>query len=127
MRLSPALRKEATEHVEKLCQRRGITVRWRPGVAPFAVVEQRRIEVPPIVRASDYLCALHEIGHIASKRARRKNDTAKGADEINVEAAAWAWAAGRAAPEIVAKMSETEWASIGSALISYLRHHALRE
>lgn len=102
-------------------------MRWRADVAPFAVVEQRRIEVPPIVRASDYLCALHEIGHIASKRAQRKDDMPCGADEINVEGAAWAWAADRAMPEIVAKMSESEWAGIGSAMVSYIRHHALRE
>lgn len=121
------MRKEATEHVEKLCQRRGIAVRWRVGVAPYAVVEQRRIEIRPIVRASDYLCALHEIGHIASKRAQRKDDTAKGADEIRVEAAAWAWAADRAYPEVVAKMSESEWADIACAMVSYIRHHALRE
>lgn len=129
MLLPRDLRKEAIEHVEALARRRNITVRWVRGTEHRAALHSREVWSPPITTAHDYLNVLHEIGHIASPKARRKGDTIEDmnttADEVAIEGAAWAWAAGVATPEIVAKMSERDWADIGRRYLSYVRHWSL--
>lgn len=134
MRLRRELREAATDHIEALGRFYSVQVRWRSNVVyGLAVPEERYVVVVPIETALDYMTALHEIGHVIAPRAwRRSSHTGKlvipdSWDEINVEGAAWAWAARKADPEIVSIMSCKEWAELGRRFATYVHHWATKE
>lgn len=66
----------------------------------------------------DYATALHELGHIVSRRAQ-KNRTEDLQGELIKEAAAWAWALEHGAPEILDQMRTRDWLILGSMWASY--------
>lgn len=119
------LRERAVDHVERLARRLGATVVFSSrdiynAVQLNAVVDHdtRRVVGPAITSAVEYFVLLHELGHLASR--------SKSTDEIVDEGAAWAWAAKRADPEIMARMTRASWALVGDAFTSYVAHYAGR-
>lgn len=130
MLLSAEERERATEHVQRLGRRRGIEVifhaRHRSNSSSWSCGELRRTSGPHITSPLDYLCHLHEIGHIASNRKLTLTGKPRAGEEVLDEAAAWAWAAAQADPVIMRRMSAAEWRKVGQFFISYVQHTATR-
>lgn len=103
----------ATEHIEQLAGKRGIAIHWTEN-PPKAYSTHSVAWCNPPTTGARYLFALHEMGHCASKVARsweQKIDekTAAGRHaDVLCEAAAWAWAAEMADPEMVALIPKRE-------------------
>jgi hypothetical protein len=94
-------------------------------------LDARAVYVPVPVTPLEYMICLHELGHVASSVARRRDDVYDierlGPDEIVIEGAAWAWAADMALPVIAAKLTGKDLAAIGGLFTTYIRHWAQRE
>jgi hypothetical protein len=125
-KLPAEMRERAVDHVERLARRLGATVVFSSravyNVAQLNAVvdyDTRRVTGPIITSAVEYLAHLHELGHLASR--------SKSSDEVVDEGAAWAWAAKRADPEIMSRMTAASWALVGAAFTSYVKHYAVRE
>lgn len=120
------LRERAVDHVERLARRLGATVVFSTRASyhrdeqldALVDYDTKRVTGPVITSAVEYFAHLHELGHLASR--------SKSTDEIVDEGAAWAWAAKRADPEIMARMTASSWALVGDAFTSYVKHYAGR-
>lgn len=127
------LRERAVQHVERLARRLGATIVFSTRACYYrddqvdAVVDYdtRRIDGPHITSALEYLAILHELGHLTTGYTP---DTPNyfGRKAIVDEGAAWAWAAERADPEIMAHMPASGWALVGAAFVTYVKHYAGR-
>jgi hypothetical protein len=85
------------EHINVLCAVNRIEVSYRRN-GGRAWRKRRAISIPPVKTQVTYAVALHEIGHVLGKNAKRKLDR---------EALAWQWAKANAqiwTPRMDAKM-----------------------
>lgn len=113
---------KASAHVLGLAKRLRVEVHWEPRPEQWQAHDStRQVWVPPPTDAHRYMVALHELGHVASRVARRWGDRYEepGAQAL-VEGAAWAWAAMVADPDLVAEATEEEWADVARHFGTYL-------
>jgi len=128
--LSAPLRLAAERHINELAEQHRIYVRrsrtWDTSEADSVT---RMVQVPKQIRTgTDYMAALHEIGHLVDPIAREhemRYSRSKGkrntdAETLMVEAAAWAWAARVAKPQILKAMTKADWRRIGCCWVSWL-------
>lgn len=112
----------ATDHLLDTARRFRVEVYWEPDAARWqAHVSSRQVWVPLPDGYRAYMVGLHELGHVASQVARRwghRYDEPGGT--VLVEAAAWAWAAMTASPDIMWDASEADWAEVVHLFGGYL-------
>jgi hypothetical protein len=128
--LPAPLRLAAEEHINQLAERHRIYVRrsrtWDTSEADAGT---SMVQIPAKIRTgTDYMAALHEIGHLVDPTARehemrfsrskgkRNTDT----ETLLVEAAAWAWAARNARPMILKALTKADRRRIGMCWVSWL-------
>lgn len=130
--LSSPLRLLAEEHINALAARHRITVRrtkeWSTSEADLL---SRQVFIAKRIRSGiDYLAALHEIGHIVDRTARRRDlrfcnaherepGRQVGYERLLLEAAAWAWAIKNARPVILQGFTKGDWRLVGNCWIGY--------
>lgn len=124
--MTPAQRARAAEHIIELGRRHTIKVRrvstWEKAAAR---PDLRVVWVPRVRTKMDYVVALHEFGHVLDRRAarlyaREGDEPADTANEIVMEAAAWAWALKHLDRTVVGEMSEPLRREIGRCWASAL-------
>lgn len=110
-----------TEHVEALAAEHGVTIRW--------ISDWRRAEsypeamqamVPRIRTGSDYMVALHEIGHCASPESARLARAKDTYGHVLCEGAAWAWATAASKRSLTRRLTNEDWAVVGAAVGSHI-------
>lgn len=113
-------RRQSVEHLKQLAKQHRIHINWRDkNWRGFeAHVSTRQVFIRKPHTYLDYLGALHELGHIVSRTARRALVTERAAIE---EAAAWEWALihfpwGK-------RLGSRDWLSLGKAWASHLAYH----
>lgn len=124
------LRLAAEEHINAVAEQHRIYVRrcatWDGSEADPVT---RMVMVPKTIRTgTDYLAALHEIGHLVDPIAREhetRYSRSKGkrnhdSETLLIEAAAWAWAAREAKPGILKAFTKADWRRIGMCWVSWL-------
>lgn len=124
------LRLAAEEHVNELAEKHRIYVRrsrtWDTSEADGVTM---MVQIPKVIRTgTDYLAALHEIGHLVDPVAREHEmrwSRSKGkrhtdAETLMVEAAAWAWAVRNAKPAILKAVTKADWRRVGMCWASWL-------
>lgn len=100
------------EDVQDLARRHRIQLTWTPSRAlgtPESFPEAKAAIVPQITRGSDYLIALHELGHCLSRIARQATERLDPYGSALCEGAAWAWAVAAADPGLVRRLSAKDW------------------
>ena len=115
--------KRMTEHITLLGFEHKIRLTWITSGWDHAesFPEERTAYVPVITRGSDYLVALHELGHCADPLARSLVWTQDIHGLVLTEGAAWAWAAENALAPLRNRLTAKDWALIGTAFGSYIR------
>lgn len=124
------LRLLAEQHINEVAENHRIYVRrsktWDTSEAD-AVTQM--VQIPAKIRTgTDYMTALHEIGHLVDPIAREHEtrfSRTKGkrnldSETLLVEAAAWAWAARAARPVILNALTKADWRRIGCCWVSWL-------
>lgn len=120
--MDPALARRMTAHVTRLAEDHDVTVHWiRSWRHAQAFPGERSAFVPKIRRPSDYLVALHEIGHTADPTSHRLVDATDRHSGIVCEAAAWAWATEHALPSLRRAARAEDWQRVADAFTTYLR------
>jgi hypothetical protein len=90
--------------IEKLAKRHRVRIWWHTqDDIPEAHIGTRQVWLIPVVAPYSYLAALHELGHVIDRDARRLH--AKGAT-LSCEAAAWEWAFNHCDPAVLAKVGK---------------------
>lgn len=122
-------RDEATSHLLSLAEKHRVRLTWNQGRTTWQAYNGRRVTLPRPVSGLHYMIALHEIGHIASRVARRWDHRYQ--DEgcggrVMVEGAAWAWAAEFAHPHLAAKVTNSMWARLGECFASHVSVSAVK-
>ncbi len=117
----------ATAHVLAEARRLRVEVVWKDKESQWQSHESTRLVwVPYPTSGHRYMVALHELGHIASRVARRWGHRySEPGGESLVEGAAWAWAAMAADPDLVEHTADDDWAVVGRMLGTYLWNNAL--
>lgn len=87
------------------------------GAESFPAV--RAIRVPHVTNPRTYLVALHEIGHVLSRNARRLATRFDFPGEFACEAWAWSWACEAVPPAIASTMTPRDWRNVGQLLGTY--------
>lgn len=114
-----------TRHLETLAAEHGIDITWTSSWRRAEAYPQLSWAVLPTVRRpSDYLIALHELGHIASAHAQTPDFGGPYCDLL-CEGASWAWAAEHALPSLARHLRAEDWNLVGYAFRSYLKLVAL--
>lgn len=123
--MTPAQSARAQEHVAELGRQHGIRVRrvsiWEKSGAFLAT---RIVYVPrEIVDPIDYLCALHEFGHILYRPSAMRHEAAGDdiAVEVTCEAAAWGWALKHVDPVVVPRMTKHLRSQIAGCWSSFIK------
>lgn len=115
-----------TRHIEDLAKQHGVRLRWVPSWRKAeAIPGIFTALVPEIRRPSDYLFALHELGHIASPVARRLTEKPGHHNTVLCEGAAWAWATEAAEPALARRLTARDWDRVAYAYRTYLQASAL--
>lgn len=126
-RVPAAVAVRMRDHVLRLAEEHSVQLVWAkrwydadsiPGIGAAVV--------PIIKRPHDYFFALHEIGHVASKEARKWDDATDPEGTVIVEGAAWAWAVEQAIPALARYMRADDWDRVGYAFRTYLAWGASR-
>lgn len=130
--LPPHLRQMAEKHIDELAAKHRIYVRRsRAWDTSEAALTTMMVMIPKQIRTgTDYLAALHEIGHLVDPDAReldvlrsRKEGKKRVSDMMETalnEAAAWAWAVQNAEPRILKAFTKADWKRIGCCWVSWL-------
>lgn len=108
----------ARQQLESLADKHDVYVVWIQGYNKAVSFPEPRIAALP--HPSDgtrYLVALHELGHVVDRRARRWNDRDDLYGTAVCEGFAWAWAAKKADRSF--PLSQADWARAGVLLSSY--------
>lgn len=79
----------------------------------------REAIVPFPVTGADYLIALHEFGHVASRMSSRHSDSGTTDKVLVCEGAAWAWAANNLHPELASKLRASDFNYAGACWLSH--------
>ncbi len=105
--------------VELLARKHRILVHWRQQVDGFneAHVATRQVWCLPPSAPYLYLAALHELGHMVSRRSRSAGDAGQ---VLTSEAAAWEWAVEQYDPTILPHLGKPVLKRITKAWGSYL-------
>lgn len=110
------------QHVLRLARKHKIMLGWLTdwtGAESFP--DLRYALVPEIRSAGDYLVALHELGHIVDKTARRHDDDYSVRGWITTEGAAWAWAAEHADPVLTGPLTEADTKVLADCWLSNMK------
>lgn len=121
--MTPAQRARAAEHIVELGRKHHIKVRRVSTWDHSAAFRTTRIVYVPreIKQPIDYLCALHEFGHILYRPSAVRSEASAGciAVEMTCEAAAWGWALKHVDHAAVPVMTKRLAADIGACLMSF--------
>lgn len=128
--MNAARRARAEAHVRELGHKHAITVRrvstWEKSGAfrVTRIIYIARELAAPI----DYLCALHEFGHILYRPSAMRHEIAHLdiATELTCEAAAWGWAIKHVDPAVVPCMTPSLRGQIGGCWTSFIMHRDFR-
>lgn len=128
--MTPAQRARAAEHIIELGRQHRIRVRRVSTWEKSGAFRTTRIVYVPreIRRPIDYLCALHEFGHILYRPSAARHEASAGciAVEMTCEAAAWGWALKHVDPAAVPVMTNRLRADIGGCWTSFFRDRDFR-
>lgn len=120
--MDPKAAARMREHVLALAEEHAIRLSWIPSWRQaIAFHETRHAYVPEIRSPSDYLFALHEIGHLASPESLAAWDEQGGYADLLCEGAAWAWAATEARPALTRHLRAKDWNRVAYAYRTYLQ------
>lgn len=110
---------DARAHLLAVARKHKITVVWRArGWRHYeANVTTRLVFIGAPRTPRDYLAALHEMGHVASRHARGAMNRKA---HLTEEGAAWDWAIAHASPEHLRQVTRRHAAEIGGAWASYI-------
>ena len=123
--MDAALRRKLYRDVRRKLDAHGIRATWIDSWEKAEAFPNLREAVLPRIRTgTDYLVALHEIGHVAYPDAAIHASDTGAYGVIACEGAAWAWAAASIPPHLVAQLPEESWGVIGECFGSHCRHVA---
>lgn len=104
--------------VEALAKRHRVKIWWHTqDGTPEAHIGTRQVWLHSVDSPYHYLAALHELGHVIDRDARRLHD--KGAT-LTCEAAAWEWAFVHADPAVLEKIGKRTLKLVRAAWGTYL-------
>lgn len=120
--MDPRVAARMSEHVREVAAEHGIRLTWiKSWRQAIAFHETKHAYVPEITHPSDYLFALHEVGHLASPDSLEAWDGEGGYSSILCEGAAWAWAATTARPALTRHLRAKDWDLVAYAYRTYLQ------
>lgn len=110
---------DARIDLERVARKHRITIVWRArGWRHYeASVTTRLVFIGEVHSPREYLAALHEMGHIASRHARGAMNRKA---VLTEEAAAWDWAVTHADPTLLDYLTTRHKAEIGGAWATYI-------
>jgi hypothetical protein len=120
--VTPETKAKMTAHVHHCASAHGVTVHWiTSGWRNAESFPEEMTAYCPVIRsASDYLIALHEIGHCADPTAREFNEATDIRGIVLCEGAAWAYAAEVMLPSLRRHLRKADWDRVGYSFRSYI-------
>lgn len=125
MPAKPWKRNLARVHLDNLCGRAGIKIKWANGRGWMDAAEAfpvaRTVVIPEPYRPVQYLVALHEIGHVLARMSWADRTSYEiGEAKMMYEAAAWGWAVTHIHPTLDKLITEKDFQqSLGVALATH--------